>query len=84
MDDTPDFDSPAPAEKPPKKPKPRPTRQKLRGRPVKKAARRVSPPAPPKQEVFLSDAVYKTIRTLVDLNPSEREMVFSIVKGLTK
>jgi len=77
----------------PKKPRKKPVRKARKAaapKPaVKKRRKRRVLKAPkagesPKEEVFLSDAVYKTIRTLVDLTASERSLVFSIVKGLTK
>jgi hypothetical protein len=92
MDDPlPNFDSPAaPTEPAPRKPRQRPTRKKRVPKPaaVKLARKRRKPRSskvvPAAEEVFLSDAVYRTIRTLVDLTPSERGMVLAIVNGLTK
>lgn len=95
-DSLPMFEDPAPPvePKPPKKPRQKPVRKvaktafavrKARGEVSKKRRKKRAPKASPatKQEVFLSPEVYKTIRTLVDLSASERDMVMVIVKGLT-
>jgi hypothetical protein len=92
MNELPMFEDPAPPvePKPPKKPRQKPVRKarKLAApKPVPKKRRKKrapnKPKVPAKEEVFLSPEVYKTIRTLVDLSSSERNMVLSIVKGLT-
>jgi hypothetical protein len=89
------FEDPKPAKKPRRKttkkravhPTPAPKRIVKKRKVAKRRGRPAGVPNKPKaaaQEVFLSDAVYKTIRTLVDLTAGERDMVFSIVRGLTK
>jgi hypothetical protein len=89
-DQMPMFDDPIPPvePKPPKKPRQKPvkTRSLAAPKPVKKRRKKRAPnkaKVTAKEEVFLSPEVYKTIRTLVDLRSAERNMVLSIVKGLT-
>lgn len=93
-DQMPMFDDPIPPAEPnPKKPRQKPMRRKKvravepasNAFPKKRRKKRApnKPKTPVKEEVFLSPEVYKTIRTLVDLSSPERNMVLSIVKGLT-